>query len=244
MKTTLLASILLWLFSQPAVAQDTTYYRHFHEKVTDPSLATHYELVVYEDADSLKANVMTYFISDKLKQVTPYSDYKKRDKHGVESQFYEGGELYSTQRFVHGKAEGIHHVYYPDGTIKREDHYKKDKLDKGSCFALDGSDTTYFDFLKMPQFPGGDQKLLEFMAKNTKYPPLARENNVQGVTVVTFLITETGAIENIRMLRSLSDDIDAETIRVIKLMPAFEPGEIDGKKTAVQYNLPFRFSLR
>lgn len=236
---------IAWVLMAGSIqAQDTTYYRHFYEKVTDPALATHYELVVYEDEDSLRANVMTYYMDDKLKSVTPYSNYKKRERHGVQSKFYANGDLYSTQRFVQNKAEGIHHVYYPNGTIKREDHYKADKLDQGKCFAQDGSDTAYFDFEKFPQFPGGDQKLLEFMAKNTKYPPLARENNQQGVVVVTFLISETGAIENARILRSVSKELDNETLRIVGMLPPFEPGEIDGQRVAVQYNLPFRFSLR
>lgn len=236
--------LVLLIIGNVLLAQDTTYYRYSFEKVQDPSIATSYVLVSYEDADSLRASETTYFMSDKIKQVTPYSNIKKQERHGVVSQFYESGELYSTQRYAQGKQEGLHHVFYKNGKIKREDHYIKGKLDKGNCFTESGADTTYFDFEKMPQFPGGDQKLLEFMAKNTKYPPLARENNDQGIVVISFLITETGAINNIRVLRSITAELDAECIRVVGLMPDFEPGEIDGQKVAVQYNLPFRFTLR
>jgi TonB family protein len=236
--------IVFYAFGNVLFAQDTTYYRHYFEKVQDPSIATSYVLVSYEDADSLLASETTYFMSDKIKQVTPYSNIKKREQHGVVSMFYESGELYSTQRYVQGKEEGIHHVYYKNGRIKREDHYKKGKLDKGNCFTESGADTTYFDFFKMPQLVGGDQKMLEFMAKNTKYPPLARENGIQGIVVISALITKTGAVENLRVLKSLSSELDAECIRVVSLMPDFEPGEMDGEKVAIQYNLPFRFSLR
>lgn len=239
-----LALVTLVSFSNHGIGQDTTYYRHYFEKVQDPSIATSYVLVSYEDADSLRASETTYFMSDKIKQVTPYSNFKKSERHGVVSMFYESGELYSTQRYVQGKEEGIHHVYYKNGSIKREDHYKKGKLDKGSCFTESGADTTYFDFFKMPQLVGGDQKMLEFMAKNTKYPPLARENGIQGIVVISALITETGVVENLRVLKSLSSELDAECIRVVSSMPDFEPGEMDGEKVAVQYNLPFRFSLR
>lgn len=244
-QSTSVISFLIILFGSASImAQDTTYYRHYFEKVLDPNIANTYELVTYEDSDSLKASEMTYFMSHKIKQVTPYSNFKKGEKHGVVSQFYESGEVYRTQRFVKGKEDGIHHVFYKNGIIKREDHYKKGELVKGNCFTESGADTSYFDFLIMPQMPGGDENLLQFMAKNTRYPALARENNEQGIVVISFLITETGAIKNIRVLRSVSEELDAECIRVVGLMPDFEPGEMDGEKVAIQYNLPFRFTLR
>lgn len=236
--------LMMFLLANATLAQDTTYFRNYFEKVTDPTLAEFYTLVTYEDADSLKATKICYYMNDKIKSVTPYSNIKWHQKHGVQSLFYENGALYSTQRFVKGKAVGLHHVFYPDATIKREDYYKKNELKKGNCYGIDGSDTTYFAFEKMPQFPGGDEKLLQFMAKNTKYPPLARENNVQGIVVISFLVTKTGSIEKTRVERSISDELDAECIRVVSLLPDFEPAEMDGEKVAVQVNLPFRFTLR
>lgn len=97
---------------------------------------------------------------------------------------------------------------------------------------------------EMPTFPGGDQALLEYMAKNTKYPPLARENGLQGIVVVTFVVDEKGNISNVQVLRGIGGGCDEEAIRVVKSMPAWKPGKQRGMPVRVQYNLPFRFTLR
>ncbi len=97
---------------------------------------------------------------------------------------------------------------------------------------------------EMPTFPGGDQALLEFMGKNTKYPPLARENGLQGIVVVTFVVDEKGNINNVQVLRGIGGGCDEEAIRVVKSMPPWKPGKQRGLPVRVQYNLPFRFTLR
>lgn len=97
---------------------------------------------------------------------------------------------------------------------------------------------------EMPTFPGGDQALLEYMAKNTKYPPLARENGLQGIVVVTFVVDEKGNINNVQVLRGIGGGCDEEAIRVVKSMTAWKPGKQRGMPVRVQYNLPFRFTLR
>ncbi len=97
---------------------------------------------------------------------------------------------------------------------------------------------------EMPSFPGGDQALLEFMGKNTKYPPMARENGLQGIVVVTFVVDEKGNINNVQVLRGIGGGCDEEAIRVVKSMPPWKPGKQRGLPVRVQYNLPFRFTLR
>ena len=97
---------------------------------------------------------------------------------------------------------------------------------------------------EMPSFPGGDQELLKFMAENTKYPPLARENGLQGIVVVTFVLDERGRIDKVQVLRGIGGGCDEEAIRVVKAMPLWNPGKQRGMPVRVQYNLPFRFTLR
>jgi len=97
---------------------------------------------------------------------------------------------------------------------------------------------------EMPTFPGGDQALLEYMAKNTKYPPLARENGLQGIVVVTFVVDERGRIKDAQVLRGIGGGCDEEAMRVVQSMPPWKPGKQRGMSVRVQYNLPFRFTLR
>jgi TonB family protein len=95
----------------------------------------------------------------------------------------------------------------------------------------------------MPQFPGGSSKLFEFLQKNLRYPQVARDNNIQGTVVISFVVETDGSIGDIRVSRSLSPDCDAEAVRVVSVMPRWTPGEQDGKLVRVQYVLPVKFAL-
>ncbi len=97
---------------------------------------------------------------------------------------------------------------------------------------------------EMPSFPGGDQELLRFMAENTKYPALARENGLQGIVLVTFVVDERGKIDKVQVLRGIGGGCDEEAIRVMQAMPRWKPGKYRGMPVRVQFNLPFRFTIR
>jgi len=96
---------------------------------------------------------------------------------------------------------------------------------------------------KMPEFPEGNNGLLKHINKNLKYPPLAVENNIQGIVYVSFIVEKDGKISDIKVLRSINDDLSAEAIRVISKLPKWIPGEMNGKTVRVRYNLPIRFKL-
>jgi len=102
----------------------------------------------------------------------------------------------------------------------------------------------FFVVEEMPSFPGGEEELLKFMAENTKYPPLARENGLQGNVFITFVVDERGRIDKVKVLRGIGGGCDEEAIRVVKAMPQWKPGKQRGMPVRVQYNLPFRFTLR
>jgi TonB family protein len=96
---------------------------------------------------------------------------------------------------------------------------------------------------QMPEFPGGQDSLLSYLVTNIRYPEAARKANVQGKVIAQFVVNQTGEIEHVEIKRDLSPECDAETIRVIKNMPAWKPGEQDGKKVRVYYTLPISFKL-
>ncbi len=94
-----------------------------------------------------------------------------------------------------------------------------------------------------PEFPEGDEARMRFLQKNIKYPRSAQEERRQGVVYATFVIEKDGSLSDIKILRGLSLDLDAEVIRVIKLFPKWIPGKQRGKVVRVQYSMPFRFVL-
>ena len=105
------------------------------------------------------------------------------------------------------------------------------------------SDTTYKMVDVMPQFPGGDQALFEFLMKNLQYPSIAREKGTMGTVIVNFTVTTTGEIDAIKIIKSVGDGCDEEALRVVKLLPNFIPGTQNGKPVSVYFNLPINFKL-
>jgi len=94
-----------------------------------------------------------------------------------------------------------------------------------------------------PQFPGGDNAMFKFLAKKTRYPAVAREQNIQGTIYLSFIVQEDGSITNIKVLKGLGGGLDEEAIRVIQLMPKWLPGIYDGKPRETTINFPFKFTL-
>jgi TonB family protein len=97
---------------------------------------------------------------------------------------------------------------------------------------------------EMPQFPGGDTGLLKFLGENTVYPESAKEKNLQGRVIVRFCVTAAGGINQVSVLKGVSPDLDMEAMRVVKTLPAFEPGRQGGKPVPVWYMVPITFTLR
>ena len=94
---------------------------------------------------------------------------------------------------------------------------------------------------KFPQFPGGEAALLQFVMKNLRYPQSEANNPIDGRVVVRFVVGADGKVGETKILRSLGEAFDTEAIRVVKSLPDFIPGQVNGKNVAVWYSLPVRF---
>ena len=97
---------------------------------------------------------------------------------------------------------------------------------------------------EMPAFPGGEAKLMEYVAKNVKYPQIARETGVQGRVYVNFVVEPDGSVSNVSVLRGIGGGCDEEAVRVVKNMPKWKPGKQRGKAVRVSYMLPVNFKLQ
>ncbi|MGP1447573.1 MAG: energy transducer TonB [Candidatus Limimorpha sp.] len=96
----------------------------------------------------------------------------------------------------------------------------------------------------MPSFPGGQEKLMHYLATNIKYPQIARESNVQGRVYLSFVVEPDGSVSNVKVLRGIGAGCDEEAMRVVKAMPKWSPGKQRGKAVRVSYNLPVNFKLQ
>ena len=97
---------------------------------------------------------------------------------------------------------------------------------------------------EMPSYPGGEQKLMEYVFKNIKYPQIARETGIQGRVFVGFVVEPDGSVSNVKVLRGIGGGCDEEAMRVVKSMPKWKPGKQRGKAVRVSYMLPVNFKLQ
>ena len=97
---------------------------------------------------------------------------------------------------------------------------------------------------QMPQFPGGDAALMEYIESHIQFPPMYAEINVQGKVVVQFVVDKTGEIGEVKVVRSVDKDLDEEAVRIVKTLPKFIPGRHNGQAVSVWYTLPVTFRLR
>ncbi len=106
------------------------------------------------------------------------------------------------------------------------------------------SNTVYDIVEKMPEYPGGDEKMLEYLSTNITYPKEAKENGTQGRVYIQFIVEKDGNITHAKVLRGIGDGCDEESLRVVKEMPKWTPGEQRGKFVRVKFNLPIIFKLK
>lgn len=95
----------------------------------------------------------------------------------------------------------------------------------------------------MPQFPGGQGELMKFLRNNVKYPAEAQKKKIEGRVIVTFVVNKKGRITHPTVVRSAHPLLDAEALRVVKRMPKWTPGRMNGEPVNVKYALPVTFKL-
>ena len=96
----------------------------------------------------------------------------------------------------------------------------------------------------MPEFPGGEQAMMDFVAKNVQYPKEAMEKEISGRVLVGFIVEKDGSISETEVVKGIGGGCDEEAVRVVKAMPKWKPGKQDGKTVRVHFLLPLTFKLQ
>lgn len=96
----------------------------------------------------------------------------------------------------------------------------------------------------MPQFPGGEAEMYKFIKDNLRYPAIEQEMGNHGRVTIRFVVSKTGEISNIQVIKGVSPGCDKEAMRVIKSMPKWIPGKQYGVPVPVYFNLPIVFQLK
>ena len=96
----------------------------------------------------------------------------------------------------------------------------------------------------MPEYPGGDQAMMKFVAENVQYPEEAKEKGISGRVLVSFIVEKDGSIGEVKVVKGIGCGCDDEAVRVVKAMPKWKPGTDKGKAVRVNYMLPITFKLQ
>jgi len=123
-------------------------------------------------------------------------------------------------------------------TEKAEIAYTPDKSIKN------GENGIYFIVEKMPEFPGGESALRQFIAQNVKYPEVAKEKGLQGKVYVNFVVEKDGSVGRVKIARGIDPSLDTEALRVTKELPVWQPGKQKGVAVPVSYTIPINFVLQ
>ena len=105
-------------------------------------------------------------------------------------------------------------------------------------------EVVYISVEELPSFPGGNQARIDFINSMIKYPTVAQDAGIQGIVYVSFIVNRDGKIVDIQVPRGIHESLDNEVIRVIQLMPPWNPGKQRGKPVRTKIFLPVRFNLQ
>lgn len=108
----------------------------------------------------------------------------------------------------------------------------------------ENNDDVFMVVEEMPEYPGGPAALRAFLANNVKYPPEAVKNRIQGKVYVTFVVEKDGTVGAVKIARGVSPELDAEALRVVKLLTNWKPGKQKGEDVRVSFTVPINFALQ
>ena len=177
---------------------------------------------VYKKVTSLQDGILTIRDIDLKRQTEMLSQYKNKIPVG------------KWQELKRGKVQS--EIDFDNLVYLTVEQLKKDvNLRDGSTFDSTG-------FIK-PSFIGGDEARIRFLQETIEYPRYSRENGKQGKVEVSFIVTREGNIERPTITKGASPHIDYEAVRVIKLMPKWNPATLNGKPVDVLFTMPVKFTL-
>lgn len=120
---------------------------------------------------------------------------------------------------------------------------KKSNQEKSNSQIVAEEKPTFFVVEQMPQFPGGEDALMQYLANNIKYPEEAQNKGIQGKVFIQFVISETGKVGDLKVFRSVHPLLDLEAWRVVENMPDWIPGKQRNQNVRVSFTIPVNFNL-
>jgi TonB family protein len=116
--------------------------------------------------------------------------------------------------------------------------------EKGQFYEDQAGNRVYTEVEEDAEFPDGRESLVLYLTENLVYPEESLKQQSEGTVLVSFIINESGSVEDVQVEQPLEDDLlNQEAVRVVKSMPDWNPGTIDNQAVRVKYSLPVAFRL-
>ncbi len=243
MKKSILLSILFVVaIINSAFSQDTTYYSKEYKELKSRIGAHEYKVV--EKLSDNRLIVKWYKMSGQIiRLVHKKLKRKKEILEGVSKEWYENGQVMVVLNYIEDKENGEQLYYWDSGVMCRKEFYKKGKLKKSECWDRKGNPKAYFPRFIMPKLKKGRYSLQNYIVKHTKYPPLSQKYRIEGTVFVGFKIDSLGNIIDVKIKKGINQELNTEALRVIKTMPKWTPGYLEGEPIEVPFTVPINFKL-
>lgn len=234
MKKLVLSTFLLPLsFLSKAQQIDTVYYDNKWVK-TEKSNKYYYR-VIEKNVSKETFLVKDFYNTGALQMEGSYSSMDPEVKNGKFIWYYGNGQKRIESTFEDNKAIKTRE-WDSNGNLKNE--FELVNVSNSST-----GETNKVIIERVPQFPGGKEALFDFISRKVRYPSSLIKEGVGGKVIVGFVVTKEGKITDPEIIQSVHPLLDAEAIRIVKLMPKWEPGKQNGEFVNVKFTLPFNFDL-
>ena len=153
-------------------------------------------------------------------------------------------EEYATMQRWNKQREEKERIAAEKRKAQAENKSTNQQLNKSTTITFDGEEEVFVVVEEPPRFPGGDSAMYMYLCMNLSYPDAARENKIEGMVVVLFVVEKDGSVSNVRVLRDIGGGCGEAAVEVVKNMPRWEPGRQAGKAIRTQFSLPLKFELK
>lgn len=241
----LLSALMLYPILSCAQIEEKIYIDIFDMK-TDIVDAARINYYSYTDTSKMEYHMREYDFEEVLHKGIYKLRYLKGTLKlfsGVDTTFYRDGNIKSVINYHDSKFHGELLSYYENGQLRRKELYKQDSLISSICYTSEGADTTYFPYIVQAEYPGGTAKLSTYIQKNINYPYEALKNGIEGTVVIGFIVEENGSISNFKVLKSPDQLLSEEALRILKAMPEWTPGQMEGQPERMIIRAPIKFKV-
>lgn len=224
-------------------AQDTVWISKKGVIIPLKDSAQSFNVIYKNKADTQQVKLVRHFMDGGVQEEINFFPYTPIMVLQGVFRRYSDGKLVDERIYNRDQLHGSHKTFWENGQLRRNDLYENGKFIGGRCYGFNGDDTAWFAYEKQASFPGGNDSLKKFIAKNFYYPNDARDERIEGTVNIKFTIAKDGSLENIQLINSVHDLLDTEAMRLVKLMPKWTPAIEDGRLVKMLFILPVVFRL-